>query len=393
MMLMAEKILIIAEKPSVARDICAALGGFKLSAGGFYESPSAIVSSAVGHLVEIFSKEAEATGKDLSTLPVIPKPFELRPITRTQKQLALLKKLIYRPDVGTVVNACDAGREGELIFRLVYEFCNCRKPMKRMWLQSMTTAAIQTAYNKMAPGSQYDALAQAARSRAEADWLIGINGTRAVSMLWMRQTQKYEVMGVGRVQTPTLGMIVQREHEIRNFVPRPFFEVIGHFKIASGEYTGRWNQSGAETEGNGDNSDKNRFFEKEKALAVLQKCQGVTPEKTSEVSQTEKKNAPKLFDLTTLQREANKHFGLSAKETLGIAQDLYEKHKVTTYPRTDSSALPEDSGYSLKFPTNIHWLEKFYKIHELVSPINGFLMMLRSAITLRSFQMATMQLD
>jgi DNA topoisomerase-3 len=339
------KMLIVAEKPSVAREIAEALGGFS-KVDGWLESPTAVVSSGIGHLVEIYSPEAETTGKDLGTLPVIPAKFELQPIAKTKAQFTLLAKLMKRADVDQVVNACDAGREGELIFRLIYELAGCRKPMKRMWLQSMTADAIRDAYRNMRPGAEFDSLSDAAKCRSEADWLVGINGSRGITRLRERQTRSYEMMSAGRVQTPTLAILVHRELEITNFVPRDFWEVHGTFGAQAGTYVGKWFNPAAPKAAEDADEDAaavgNRFFDKAQADAIVAKCRGVDPSSVKDESTTTTSAPPKLFDLTSLQREANKRFKFSAKKTLDIAQALYEKHKATSYPRTDSSALPED---------------------------------------------------
>lgn len=335
------KMLIIAEKPSVARDIAAALGGFKKT-DDWLESPTAIVSSGIGHLVEIHSTEAATGGKDLSSLPIIPSQFELQPIAKTKAQFSLLSKLMKRSDVDSIVNACDAGREGELIFRLIYELASCRKPTRRMWLRSMTHDSIRDAFKTMRPGSEFDALSDAAKCRSESDWLIGINGTRGITQLRMTQTQAYEMTPVGRVQTPTLAIMVDREEEIRNFVPKDFWEVHAAFGAIAGTYKGRWFNPAATKSADGENNQNGRFFDRLQAEAIANKCRGVAPSSVKDESSVTTNAAPKLFDLTTLQREANKRFKFSAKKTLDIAQALYEKHKATSYPRTDSSALPED---------------------------------------------------
>lgn len=339
------KMLIVAEKPSVAREIADALGGFS-KVEGWLESPTAIVSSGIGHLVEIYSPEAATAGKDLGSLPVIPAKFELQPIAKTKAQFTLLSKLMKRADVDQVVNACDAGREGELIFRLIYELAGCRKPMKRMWLQSMTADSIRDAYRNMRPGAEFDPLSDAAKCRSEADWLVGINGSRGITRLRERQTQNYEMMTAGRVQTPTLAILVHRELEIKNFVPRDFWEVHGTFGAQAGTYVGKWFNPAAPKPAEDADEDAaavgNRFFDRAQADAIVAKCRGVAPSSVKDESTTTTSAPPKLFDLTSLQREANKRFKFSAKKTLDIAQALYEKHKATSYPRTDSSALPED---------------------------------------------------
>ncbi|MBP8275572.1 MAG: DNA topoisomerase 3 [Propionivibrio sp.] len=335
------KILIVAEKPSVAREIAEALGGFA-KVEGWLESPSAVISSGIGHLVEIHAPEAATTGRDLASLPVIPARFELRPIEKTKAQFNLLSKLMRRADIDQVVNACDAGREGELIFRLIYEHAGCRKPMKRMWLQSMTMDAIRDAYRSMRSGGEYDALSDAAKCRSEADWLVGINGSRGVTRLRERQTQSYEMMTAGRVQTPTLAILVHREQEIKHFVPKDFWEVHATFGAQAGTYEGKWFSASAPAEGEDAGSTGSRFWDRAQAEAIVAKCRGVAPSSVKDDSKTTSSAPPKLFDLTSLQREANKKFKFSAKKTLDIAQALYEKHKATTYPRTDATALPED---------------------------------------------------
>jgi DNA topoisomerase-3 len=341
------KTLIVAEKPSVARDIAAALGGFS-QMEGCWESHNAIVSSAIGHLVEIYAPEAATSGKDLATLPVIPARFELQAIEKTRAKYALLNRLMKRADVDQVVNACDAGREGELIFRLIYELAGCRKFVKRAWLQSMTSDAIRDEFNNLRPGSAFDALSDAAKCRAEADWLIGINGSRGITRLRERQTQKYEMMTAGRVQTPTLAIIVHRETAIRTFVPVDYWEVHAQFGAQAGVYVGKWFNPLDKTVIKSDDEDEDtaipgsRFTSQAQAQAVATKCQGVSPSSVTDESTIVTSAPPKLFDLTGLQREANKMFKFSAKKTLDIAQALYERHKVTSYPRTNATALPED---------------------------------------------------
>lgn len=334
------KTLIIAEKPSVAGDIAVAMGeSFKKVGNGskYYESDSTIISNAIGHLVQLYVPEADKTGKTLNTLPVVPEFFSTQVIDQTKDQFKLLESLMRRDDVGTIVNACDAGREGELIFRLIYDHARCRKPTKRMWLQSMTKEAIKTEVRNMRPGSEFDRLYDAAKSRSEADWLVGINATRGNSYLRSAQTGSYQTMNVGRVQTPTLAIVVDRENEIRNFKPINHFEVVGTFGAKAGDYIGKWFREQT-------NSKEKAPLITDRAVvdAIVQKCKGAPVTDVKETTKPTTENAPKLFDLTTLQREANKKFKFSAKDTLAIAQSLYEKHKATTYPRTDATALPED---------------------------------------------------
>lgn len=343
------KLLIIAEKPSVARDIAAALKGFK-KVDSWLESDTAIVSSGIGHLVELHVPQAQTSGRDLTTLPIIPQQFELKPVERTKAQFNILKRLMARKDVDAVVNACDAGREGELIFRLIYEHAGCTKPMKRMWLQSMTSDAIQEAFRDMREGREFDALADAAKCRSEADWLIGINGSRGITKLHDRLNGRSDMMSAGRVQTPTLAILVNRENEIRNFVPQDYWEIHGTFGAQAGTYIGKWfnpkaakaDKSEKAEEGEDAQASGYRVNDRAQAEAIIKKCKGVAPSSVKDTSRNTQVPPPKLFDLTTLQREANKRFKFSAQKTLDLAQSLYEKHKALSYPRTDSSALPED---------------------------------------------------
>ena len=321
------KHLIIAEKPSVARDIAAALGCKPNQQ--LHESSTVIVSNAIGHLVEMFTPMAEIKG---APLPIIPAQFELRAVEKTKSQFLLLKKLMLSPEVDTIVNCCDAGREGEAIFRLIYELAGCKKPMTRMWLQSMTQESIIDAYRNMRPGKEFDDLADSARCRAESDWLVGINGSRIISR------SRGSNNSAGRVQTPTLAIVVHRDLEIRNFRAKDYFEVHGRFKVAdSGTYIGKWQNPNVI-----DDDPIERCPDLATARSIQEKCQRSHPTSVIEETKPTTKVSPLLFDLTTLQVEANKRFGFSAKATLDLAQALYERHKVLTYPRTDAQALPED---------------------------------------------------
>ena len=335
------KTLIIAEKPSVAADIARALGGFARQ-GDYYESDDYLLSSAVGHLVEIGAPEQYEVkrGKwSFANLPVIPPHFDIQPIAKNQERLKLLARLIRRKDVDQLINACDAGREGELIFRLIVQFAKAKQPIRRLWLQSMTPAAIREAFANLRDDRQMLPLADAARCRSEADWLVGINGTRAMTAFNSRDGGFY-LTTVGRVQTPTLAIVVDREERIKRFVARDYFEVRATFQAGAGEYEGRWFdpdfKKGEDAEARAE-----RLWERARADAIAAACtgrRGVVDEETKPSTQL----PPQLFDLTSLQREANGRFGFSAKTTLSIAQALYEKHKALTYPRTDSRALPED---------------------------------------------------
>jgi DNA topoisomerase-3 len=339
------KTLIIAEKPSVAGDIAKALGGFK-KVDDFYESDQYVVSSAVGHLLTIVPPEGveAARGKwTFKHLPVIPPHFDLLPIEKTEPRLKVLKKLIKRADVDALVNACDAGREGELIFRNIVRFTRAKQPIKRLWLQSMTPAAIREGFAQLREDKDMLPLADAAYSRSEADWLVGINGTRAMTAFNSKLGGFFKTT-VGRVQTPTLAIVVEREARIRKFVSRDFWEVIGTFDAAAGQYTGRWFDekfSRSDAKDGDDQLKPERIWEKNRAEAIHDKCLG-KPGIVTEESKPSTSLSPLLYDLTSLQRDANSRFGFSAKNTLGLAQSLYERHKVLTYPRTDSRALPED---------------------------------------------------
>ena len=336
------KTLIIAEKPSVANDIAKTLGGFTKH-DEYFESDEYVLSSAVGHLLEIAVPEEHDVkrGKwSFAHLPMIPPYFALNPIAKTEARLKVLNKLIKRKDVTTLINACDAGREGELIFRLIAQNAKAKQPVKRLWLQSMTPGAIREGFTHLRTDEDMMPLADAARCRSEADWLIGINGTRAMTAFNSKEGGFY-LTTVGRVQTPTLSIVVEREEKIKKFVSRDFWEVRAEFVCAAGVYEGRW----LDTKFKKDDADPEKRAERlwskaaadSIALAVRGKQGNVTEESKPTTSM-----APALFDLTSLQREANSRFGFSAKNTLGLAQALYEKHKALTYPRTDSRHLPED---------------------------------------------------
>lgn len=339
------KSLIIAEKPSVARDIASALGRMKKHEDWF-ENDSYLVCSAVGHLVELFMPEdldKKLKAWRLQSLPIIPAKFELKPIAKTKDRFDLIRRLIKREDVGEVINACDAGREGELIFTYAYELAKGRKPVRRLWMQSMTGEGIRSAFSRLRQDGELSPLRDAARCRSEADWLIGINGTRAVTIRMMgNRRQKGQLTTVGRVQTPTLTLVVERERQIRGFVARTYWRVEGEFSISSGVYRGFW-QSPAFRKTEGDPEARaDRLWDSESAQRILREARACPTGLVSEERKRTQQIAPRLYDLTSLQREANNRFGLPAAVTLRIAQSLYEKHKAITYPRTDSRALPED---------------------------------------------------
>ncbi len=338
------KALVIAEKPSVASDIARAVGGFQKK-DDFYESDKYIVSSAVGHLLELVVPEGvePARGKwSFAHLPVIPPHFDLQPIEKSEGRLKLLTKLVKRKDVDLLINACDAGREGELIFRNIVRYSAAKQPIRRLWLQSMTPAAIREGFSKLREDAEMLPLADAALSRSEADWLVGINGTRAMTAFNSKSGGFFKTT-VGRVQTPTLAILVEREQRIRNFIPRDYWEVIGTFQAEAGAYTGKWfDEKFVRPEKDGDTDLKpERLWDRAKADSLRDKCLG-KPGIVTEESKPTTQLSPLLYDLTSLQREANSRFGFSASTTLKIAQTLYERHKVLTYPRTDSRALPED---------------------------------------------------
>jgi DNA topoisomerase-3 len=336
------KTLIIAEKPSVANDIAKTLGGFTKH-DEYFESDEFVLSSAVGHLVEIAVPEEYDVKRGKWTfthLPMIPPHFALQPIAKTESRLKVLNKLIKRKDVTQLINACDAGREGELIFRLIAQYAKAKQPVKRLWLQSMTPGAIRDGFKRLREDKDMLPLADAARCRSEADWLIGINGTRAMTAFNSKEGGFY-LTTVGRVQTPTLSIVVEREEKIKNFVPRDYWEVRAEFICAAGVYEGRWLDTKFKKDETDQEKKAERLWSKAAAESIVAACRGKLGTVTEE-SKPATQMAPALFDLTSLQREANARFGFSAKNTLGLAQALYEKHKVLTYPRTDSRHLPED---------------------------------------------------
>lgn len=339
------KSLIIAEKPSVAGDIAKALGGFTKH-DDYYESDSHVLSSAIGHLLEICPPadfEVKRGKWSFAHLPVIPPEFALRPIEKTESRLKLLNRLIKRKDVTSLINACDAGREGELIFRYIVKNVETNKPITRLWLQSMTPAAIQEGFRCLRDDKSMLPLADAAVCRSESDWLVGINGTRAMTA-FNSKSGGFQLTTVGRVQTPTLAILVEREEKIKKFVSRTYWEVHGTFLAEAGEYAGRWfdeNFAKDKSKEADPELKPERLWNKARAEAIQAKCTG-KPGIVTEESKPTSQLSPLLFDLTSLQREANSRFGYPARRTLQIAQALYERHKVLTYPRTDARALPED---------------------------------------------------
>ena len=344
------KTLVIAEKPSVAQDIVRALTPV---AGKFdkhdehFENDKYVVTSAVGHLVEIQAPESHDVkrGKwSFAHLPVIPPHFELKPVDKTKTRLNAVVRQARRKDVGQLINACDAGREGELIFRLIEQYAGGTKPLdkpvRRLWLQSMTPQAIRDGFENLRSNAQMQGLADAARSRSEADWLVGINGTRAMTA-FNSQGGGFFLTTVGRVQTPTLAVVVEREEQIRKHVARDYWEVHATFAAEAGSYAGKWFDPAWKKDPEDAEKRADRVWTQAQALAIADAVRGQTCS-VREDSKPSTQASPLLFDLTSLQREANGKFGFSAKTTLALAQSLYEKHKALTYPRTDSRWLPED---------------------------------------------------
>lgn len=330
------KSLVIAEKPSVARDIVRVLKCGK-NLNGAIEGDRYVVTWGLGHLVTLADPEdydPKYKAWRMEDLPMMPEPFKLEVIKQTGKQFSAVKAQLNRKDVGDVIIATDAGREGELVARLILEKAGCRKPIRRLWISSVTDKAIREGFAKLRDGHEYDKLYDAAMCRAEADWLVGINATRALTCKYNAQ------LSCGRVQTPTLAIIASREAEIRDFVPKPFYGITA--KVADPALTLLWSD---------DKTKSFRSFDKGRIEGILQRLNGnsAVAGTVTDVKKVPKKTySPQLYDLTELQREANRRFDFSAKETLNIMQRLYENHKVLTYPRTDSRYLSSDIVPSIK---------------------------------------------
>lgn len=318
------KTLVLAEKPSVGKDIARVLNC--KSNSGYMEGAQYIVTWALGHLVTLADPEGYDKAYkswDINHLPIMPEKLKLVVIPQTSKQFKTVKDLLLRKDVGSIVIATDAGREGELVARWIIEMAKCKKPIKRLWISSVTDKAIREGFQNLKDGNQYERLCDSAKARAEADWLVGINATRCLT------TKFNSPLSCGRVQTPTLAIIVKREEEIRNFVPQTFFGISADagFKLT-------WQD---------EKSNSARCFDREKIENILAKIKSQKDGTVAEITKTiKKKMPPKLYDLTELQRDASKKFGYSPKETLSIMQKLYEEHKVLTYPRTDSRYISDD---------------------------------------------------
>ncbi len=337
--------LIVTEKPSVAKDIVQALGGFEeKSKGEYYESEHFVCTYAVGHILTLLEPEdINPIYKRwrLADLPIIPEDFKTKPVPTQKTRLNVIKKLMERADVTHLINACDAAREGELIFREIVKHVGVEKPIHRLWLQSMTKKAIQDGFGQLQNGERYGGLAAAAACRAHADWLIGMNATRALTVRLKAKNQRGVSWSAGRVQTPTLGILVERELEVLEHEPVPYWKVIGHFEVQGQLYEGTWFDPNFDRKLATRDNKEDRIFEQARAEAVIQAIQGQQAV-ASETRKPSPRMPPLLFDLTSLQRTANTRFGWSANRTLRAAQRCYETHKVLTYPRTSSKVLPED---------------------------------------------------
>ena len=348
--------LVIAEKPSVARDLARVLG-VRATGRHSWEGSGRVITWCIGHLVELDEPAAyddRWKAWRLDTLPMIPDGFKLRPVSGTRDQLRVVRDLLRDKRFSEVVNGCDAGREGELIFRYVYELAHSRLAVRRLWISSLTEEAIRDGFARLRPGVQYDPLADAARCRSEADWLVGMNATRAVTICFRRagapREAKPPVYSIGRVQTPTLAIIVRRDQAIRAFQPRDYWELRGTFATAAGSadgsntFTAQWTAPADARKRSatrfGERALADQVAERAGAHAASTHPAGPIVERVTQ--KVSREPPPLLFDLTSLQRTANRRYGLSASRTLEAAQALYERHKILTYPRTDSRHLPED---------------------------------------------------
>ena len=345
------KILVIAEKPSVARDIAKVLKANQ-KGDGYLIGENYVVSWAVGHLVTLAEPEDydEKYKKwNFSTLPILPEEMKLKAIQQTRSQLKVLHKWMNSAEIDSLICATDSGREGELIFRYIYEITNCKKPFERLWISSMTEEAIKEGFATLKDGREYDLLYTSAKCRSEADWLVGMNATRAYTL-------RYDaLLSIGRVQTPTLALIVNKQKEIDAFVAEDYFEVQADF----GGYTGMWI----------DQEEHTRIEKEETAKAIVQKVSGKQAVITKVEKEEKKTPPPLLYDLTELQRDCNKKFGFSAKKTLDIAQSLYEKRKMITYPRTDSRYLSDDMKG--KVHNTLRRLNELEEYQPYTQPLSG----------------------
>lgn len=382
--------LVIAEKPSVATDLARVLG--KLPEVGkfekkadYFENEKGIISSAIGHLVELkmpLTREGKKLPWGIKHLPVIPQHFELQPIEKSEARYKVLLKLMKKKEVDTIINACDAGREGELIFRYLLQLAGLERKVKirRMWMQSMTDQSIRDAWYHLRSDEEMQPLADAAMCRSESDWLVGLNGTRALTA-YNSRNGGFNVTTAGRVQTPTLVILTEREKEIRAFVPRTYYEVHGEFSVSAGLYRGKWFLEGHEKDEEDEHKKPDRIWSLAEAEQIRNRCLGQTGVVT-ETKKPTRQSPPSLFDLTSLQREAGNRFGYSASRTLQIAQALYDRYKLVTYPRTDSRYLPDDyldtvksvlSGFSRhetgpSFPAEYNRFSKWIIENERIVP-------------------------
>jgi DNA topoisomerase-3 len=342
------KTLVIAEKPSVGRDLARVLPGPFAKQEGWLEADDYVITWAVGHLVQLAEPdEYDAKYKRwrMPDLPIVPSKFKLVVRDeRSRKQMSVVTAQLGREDVTEVVNACDAGREGELIFAYLYEKAKAKKPVRRLWLNSMTNAAMKSAFASLRPSSEMELLEQAARSRSEADWIVGMNATRAATI---RLKSSFDgAVSLGRVQTPTLAIVARREEEIKAFVPEPYWLVDATFD--AGPLQGEADDGGRVYEGRFHRGSKPRLGSEQEALAIVEACQGKPGTITKLDKREQRERAPMLYDLTSLQRDANTRYGFSARRTLAAAQRLYEEHKALTYPRTNSRYLTKDMVEEIK---------------------------------------------
>jgi DNA topoisomerase-3 len=336
------KALIITEKPSVARDIAAAVGGFEENED-YFENDAYALTWAVGHIFELLEpEEIDDVYKrwTLDTLPIIPEAFQLKPKARQRDRIRTIKSLLERDDIDRVINACDAGREGELIFREIVQYFRSEKPVERLWLQSMTADAIRRGLSTLRPGTELEGLGAAAECRAFTDWLIGMNATRALTKR-LRGRRERGAWSAGRVQTPTLALLVERELAVLSHIPVPYWRLVGHFEHEGHAYEGAWFDPGFRTSDEATHAKEDRIFDEARAREILAAVQGQGGS-AEETRKPSRETAPRLFDLTSLQREGNSRLGWSARRALSAAQRCYEGHKILTYPRTDSRCLPND---------------------------------------------------
>ena len=339
------KEMILTEKPSVAKDIVEALGGFvEMDNGEYFESDKYVCTFAVGHILTLFSPEdIDPVYKRwrLVDLPIIPQDFQIKPVSGQRERIRAIKRLLHRRDVTGIINACDAAREGELIFTEIYKFLEGDKPVKRLWLQSMTKEAIRKGFASLQPSETFKGLSAAAECRAHADWLIGMNTTRALTVRLKGRNQRGMSWSAGRVQTPTLSLLVDREMEIMDHVPQKYSKILAQFKVEQGVYEATWYDPSFRKKEGAEEARDDRIFDPaiaEKILAAVKGADG----RARETRKESPRKPPVLFDLTMLQRIANNRFGWAATRTLRAAQRLYETHKALTYPRTNSNAQPTD---------------------------------------------------